>query len=935
MKFNINSAYKKLKSYVYQDNTLLHLKISLARFESDKDFETKLSDLEKKLEKDDISEFDEYFSEVNYIIVPKTYNFKNNSDTSNIYSNSIEQNSYEVRDFNVFIDCPIELHLLSILWIMYIGDKLDSELSDEVLGYRLVRNNDGIFEKDDYKLFKKYHEKYSSFRDGAVKQAINLHKIELDCSVINLDIKRFFYNIKFDFDSIDIDDKYLLLNKILQEIHIKYQTKLLNDKIYKENEVNSILPIGLLSSSIIANHSLHKLDILFSSKLQVSYYARYVDDILLVFSHNTIQSMNKFIDMINCIDKEMSFTEKEDNISFEIENNKFTFQNDKIKIFEFKKDASIYLLNKFKKTIEQNRSIFNIMPETNSIFSTLEELSYNIEYSSTVNKISSVNDSKLDLLNISKNLSQMIRIVLLTNYSQDKINHYNKQLEELFTGANLFELLRLWEKLFSYLLYSNSFALLKEISIKIFKSIESVIYKEKEIQEKLQTFLINYYKNSLLIAVSLNKVEYKDFIENQLHSYTKSFYTKIYDLLNEQYLDISDDLLKSNLTKQYYISYPLINYCNKIDYKYLDKYLLFKDINFEIDKDKINLSPRFLHYHEILLFEKFNEKQNSKTNCEYIFNKYKDYNKKEFNKKTYPYLEENEFGINLLVVDDSSKLNSIKVGIAHLNIDINNTISSLQGRANLSPNRLDNIHKILNNALRTNCKMVVFPEISIPILWLKEIAEFSKRNDIAIIFGLEHFRIEETIYNYSMIILPFKDNEYKNVFIDFNLKSHYSPEEKKVIQGYGYKIPTYKEKSKVYRWKNIAFSVFNCFELTDIEYRAKLVGKNDITIAIEYNMDINYFSNIVGSISRDIHSYVIQVNNAKYGDSRITQPTSTQKLDILKIKGGEDIVLMTAEINIKSLREFQKKDYHLQKEDGGFKPTPPEFLTKCFKWRVQ
>ena len=39
--------------------------------------------------------------------------------------------------------------------------------------------------------------------------------------------------------------------------------------------------------------------------------------------------------------------------------------------------------------------------------------------------------------------------------------------------------------------------------------------------------------------------------------------------------------------------------------------------------------------------------------------------------------------------------------------------------------------------------------------------------------------------------------------------------------------------------------------------------------------------------------------------------------------------------NIKSLREFQKKDYHLQKEDGRFKPTPPEFLNKAFKWRLK
>src|SRR5690606_34182137 len=120
------------------------------------------------------------------------------------------------------------------------------------------------------------------------------------------------------------------------------------------------------------------------------------------------------------------------------------------------------------------------------------------------------------------------------------------------------------------------------------------------------------------------------------------------------------------------------------------------------------------------------------------------------------------------------------------------------------------------------------------------------------------------------------------------------------------------EKLRLFKWNNILFSVFNCFELADISKRAKLRGKVDFVVTVEYNRDTNYFSNITDSIARDIHAYIIQVNTSEYGDSRITQPSNTYSKDILKIKGGENVSLITSRIDIKELRDFQQLNYTLQ-----------------------
>ena len=99
----------------------------------------------------------------------------------------------------------------------------------------------------------------------------------------------------------------------------------------------------------------------------------------------------------------------------------------------------------------------------------------------------------------------------------------------------------------------------------------------------------------------------------------------------------------------------------------------------------------------------------------------------------------------------------------------------------------------------------------------------------------------------------------------------------------------------------------------------------DASIAVEWNQDVNYYSNIIESLSRDIHCYCIQTNTSKYGDSRITKPSKTENKDILRIKGGSNATAHVGTIDLEQLREFQMKAYSGQKEDKTFKPTPPDF----------
>ena len=85
---------------------------------------------------------------------------------------------------------------------------------------------------------------------------------------------------------------------------------------------------------------------------------------------------------------------------------------------------------------------------------------------------------------------------------------------------------------------------------------------------------------------------------------------------------------------------------------------------------------------------------------------------------------------------------------------------------------------------------------------------------------------------------------------------------------------------ELYNWNDFLFSVYCCYELTSIADRSIFQSFADAIIAVEWNHDVNYYSNIIESLSRDVHCYCIQVNTSDYVDSRITQPTKTEKKDI-------------------------------------------------------
>lgn len=246
---------------------------------------------------------------------------------------------------------------------------------------------------------------------------------------------------------------------------------------------------------------------------------------------------------------------------------------------------------------------------------------------------------------------------------------------------------------------------------------------------------------------------------------------------------------------------------------------------------------------------------------------------------------------------------------------------------NLSYERQRNLYRILNSATEENVHILLLPELSIPVSWLPFMAAHSRRKQIALIFGLEHWVINDCANNILVEMLPYTTNyKHKSSLLLFRIKNHYAPGEIEMLSSLRLKAgepKVHKQRYHLVKWKGVSFSTYNCFELANIEHRALFRSQLDILFACVWNKDINYYQHITESAARDLHCYVAQSNTSHYGGSCVLQPTRSAISNKIYVKGGENHCILTTRLNISALREAQFRSFRLPSDS--IKHNPPGF----------
>ena len=106
-------------------------------------------------------------------------------------------------------------------------------------------------------------------------------------------------------------------------------------------------------------------------------------------------------------------------------------------------------------------------------------------------------------------------------------------------------------------------------------------------------------------------------------------------------------------------------------------------------------------------------------------------------------------------------------------------------------------------------------------------------------------------------------------------------------------------------WTEARFALEAWVELVDNVDR--LMDAVHTLFVLEWDSDVRTFSSLVEAAAIDLHSFVVQVNNRLYGDSRVRMPAKEDfRRDIVQVKGGISDYYVLGEIDYFALRKEQK-----------------------------
>lgn len=224
-------------------------------------------------------------------------------------------------------------------------------------------------------------------------------------------------------------------------------------------------------------------------------------------------------------------------------------------------------------------------------------------------------------------------------------------------------------------------------------------------------------------------------------------------------------------------------------------------------------------------------------------------------------------------------------------------------------------------------RYLVLPEMALPAHWFIRLAGKLHGRGISMICGIEYLHASKArVRNQVWAALSHDGLGFPSFMIYRQDKQRPALHEETELQRLaGLELKPDKEwkTPPILQHGHLRFSILICSELTNIGHRAALRGKIDALFVPEWNQDTDTFNALVESAALDMHAYVVQCNDRKYGDSRIRAPfKESWQRDLLRVKGGIADYCVIGEIDVKALRQFQTS---YRSPANPFKPVPDGF----------
>ncbi len=1005
-------AYRKAKSDIFWEKNIS----SVDRFVNfEINFESNINEFFEVLKRDDIDEIirhciDDDFS-INY---PKSIDFECDEDESNdFYSISSPAKEFErkLRDCKITISSRIvgnftvQAHILSALWINFIGHKYDEKLSKNSYGSRLNRlnlensycTNESKYNLEKNTSFQPYFILYKEWQNNTLSSIEKSLEAKKNVMVFSLDLKSYYHNIdveiinndQFNTDiGVELDGKEKKFNLTICKLIDSWGQKVLN--LYNLN-FKPGLPIGLTSSKIISNVILKLLDDKIEKNLKPLSYSRYVDDILIVVDNKKF--LNK-TDFLSFFSRKLNIDNigNLNNILKKYESDtELQVQEKKVKTFFLNGRNAQSFIKNIRDELKEISSEYRLMPSAQDLVLSEDDVikKSNFDIKSTYSlELLSNNRNELSLQ--LSYIEDLMRNLPKQEWVKEKENFYSFILDEVAVPNVLFRYFKYLERVLNIATSLGDFNFISCLYVRIKSNLMSLLESDAavinlngrnmddqvlDLEQYLELDLNEYITQ---VLSSIKKVIRDSFIKSFNEEKISKKFIKTWELIFSHEINfekfqetvkltILSDLANSPL-KYYnkkiaslkplenllegYKDETYYNFLKEIWSKSLSENLTYARQDLIVSAESLSIYPflfptrplNSLDISDLFNHELYNEILNNIERFElwknYVQVASGDYYISEteltnishdFDESYFSEVDDfgKEYNHKLIVIGTEEK-KSIRVAITNFETTEEEWSYSADNKSKLTFERYERFKSLIDQVLTLKDKpdYVIFPELSIPLEWLNTLIHRMAKSKISFIAGTEYEHNGNEIYSSAYMLL--NDTSFGCSSWQLIKQPKLLPavgEDKDLQLKYGKTWKDFKDANKpVYIHNGFCFGVMICSELQNSHARVAFQGNIDGLFILSWNRDIETFGDLIKSAALDVHSYVILVNNRKYGDSRVRVPSKNSWMrDLARLRGGDNDYVVSVNIKYSDLRDFQSRAKRWASDSDKFKPTPEGF----------
>jgi hypothetical protein len=977
---DIYLAYRKAKSEAFYDSFHPNAQ-SYAAFESN--LQINIESLHSKILNNEQKWWEDIISLGDYLYVPKSIDDAKWASKQKVHYRSVDPNlDWEQRfkdnkekrikaNYRLIIHPTVEYQIISALWILKVGHKYENVLDEKLCyGNRLRRKQakksledtkNRELNRDSIGLFSPYFTDYKKWRGEGLKAMKSLVQEGKTITAITMDLASFYHNISPNFmlrpsflKTINIElnnDEKKFTSLLIESINNWYR----NTPDFK-TRIEGAIPVGLSASKIISNVLLYELDQQIFDNIQPAYYGRYVDDIFLVFeSHTSLltgESILTYIsNKVSCLKINREKGTPPDlrvrlGYAFDSE---LKFTSSKQKIFSLSSEHGLDFINQISSQINAQSSEYRMLPEVprDSVIMAEKTLLASPNASlvaDALRKADVVSVRRLGFSLLLRDIERYSDDLSPRNWASVRDEFYGLVERYLLTPTGLFEFYNYFSRVFKIMIINDDFEYSKKFICKLydcFNLITNTTYKKDDSSIKINSCKRYFF---LILTESAMQASTNKNFSNWFQ--LRKVLIQLYDLSNlvarptprRKLIQLSKEILLTDFGIRPYKDY----WYNAQDED--SKNITFPRTHSIIKTLRLVQLKEFIsstalkkpHWPALAFPTRPLSIQEIALVCPEVLKKPHLFRNSIFALRGARTLYAKNIGIHSDSEDDcyfsvpNKTPSKIYIALTNFETTQDQFKSALNGVPDRSLKRYEDVNNIINDILRAKIKphYIVFPECSLPRRWAVNIASVLAKQDISLIAGLEyHTNISDknTFKNDCLVSLTTNWPGYLSNLVFLQPKITPSHDEFHDLKTINKKLFTPEHKPPIFQHGKYQFGVVICSDLTAPMNRVRFQGKVDCLFVLEWNPDVKTFSFLVEGAAHDIHTFVVQVNNRAYGDSRVRAPYRLEyKRDSVRVKGGISNTYVIAEIDYMPLRMFQNTGIMNDKKSV-FKPVPIGF----------